>query len=646
MKNIESQKIIPVNDFKKSDYKDWKSEAEKSLKDKPLDFLNTNTYEDISIKPIYSKEDIYNLQLPDNQYPGFYPFDRGTDASVYKTKKWFISQEISADKPELFNKKALHNISYGQTAVKIKFDKLNSSNIFESEKDFNIAFKNIDLSKIQINVEAGTSAPGFFGKLISYLSNKKYSYALGGIDFDPIGYFACNASLPYPMDIAYDNMAEMVKKNQYGIYTVGAKGDIYYEAGGNVVQELSFALATAVEYIRAMKERKIKIDDISQQIRFHFSAGTDFFMDIAKLRAVRMLWAKIIKEFGGNSDSQKIKMYIKTTGTDKSILDPYVNILRNTSQALSSILGGCDTLEIRLFDENFKELDEFSERISRNTQIVLCEECNLADIIDPAGGSYYIESLTNEIALQSWALFQEVEKLSGMYEALKQGFPESKIFKIRSKKMKNLKIRKDILLSVNKYPNIKEEFTIHSSQFTINKEQGEGKKEKGKSRKQIAEDSRLKIRSIQKFRGAEVFENLRLKFLDYKQKTGELPKVFIAAISRINPHKIKLVFVTDFMKVGGIEVIYTGVFERYEDAAKAFLESGLKAIVICAPDNLYPKFVPQLARLIKSEKPLTRIFIAGHPDENGDEFRIAGVDEFLHNKSNMVKVLHELYDSF
>ena len=199
-------------------------------------------------------------------------------------------------------------------------------------------------------------------------------------------------------------------KNIPNLKTIGVSSLNYHNAGANSVQELAFSLSTAVEYIKQMLERGLKIDEIASNIRFTFGIGSLFFVEVAKIRAARMLWAKIIEAFSGNEDSQKIDIHAHTSFTNQTVFDPYVNLLRTTTEAFSAITGGVDSMHTNFFDESFRTPDEFSRRIARNTQIILNEESHLNQIIDPAGGSYYVESLTDEVAKKSWTLFQEIEE--------------------------------------------------------------------------------------------------------------------------------------------------------------------------------------------------------------------------------------------
>lgn len=197
----------------------------------------------------------------------------------------------------------------------------------------------------------------------------------------------------------------------------------YHNGGASAVQDLAFALATGVEYLRAMQARGLDVDTVAPRMQFAFSLGSPFFIEIARLRAARMLWARVVAAFGGNARSQKLRLHGRTSAWTKTRADAYNNMLRATAEAFAGVMGGCDSLHVSPFDEAIGLPDEFSRRIARNVQIILQQECNFYRLVDPAGGSAAVETLTDEIAREAWALFQRIEAQGGMAAALAAGFP-------------------------------------------------------------------------------------------------------------------------------------------------------------------------------------------------------------------------------
>ena len=660
-------------EFDNSQFDEWKAMAEKSINTNSLDKLTSGTYENIDVKPLYSKQDIDNLGFQISEFTGVPPYLRGTQINGYKIKKWDMSQELIAFDANEFNKKVKENLSRGQTAIALNSQlithnsKLKTKNyVPRNADDFKIAFDGIDLKKVPLNIFAGDDSFEYLNVIEGFLSESKQNWndIKGGIDCDPIGKLVETGTMTDLFENVFDEIKKYIEKAGNSEFKfISVSGIPYREGGGNVLHELAFTLATSVFYVRELLKRNIEIDNISQKMRFVLTTGNDFFLEIAKIRAVRILWAKVIKEFGGNEESQKLNLYIKSLEMNKSELDPWVNLLRNTTEAMSSIFGGCDTIEIGNFfdgsrqssvgsrqsavdsrqstveslkvNSKFSENLEFSERVTRNTQIVLAEECDLTEVCDPAGGSYYIEYLTNEIAEKSWELFREVEIRDGIFEALKQGFPQEQVAKARNERIRNISERKEVILGANKYPNLSER-----EPETVNREP----KLKTLNSQLKTQNSQL-ITSIPKVRSAELFENLRQKAIEFSHRKGELPKVFIAAFGPLSKHKARVDFSTDFFNVGGFETTYNVGYENFEEAAKEFFKSGMNILVICSSDDLYSGFVPQLARLVKRAKPLSKIILAGNPVDKIDEYKNSGVDEFIHRNSDMVKVLNEMYDS-
>ncbi|MCK5075128.1 MAG: acyl-CoA mutase large subunit family protein, partial [Calditrichia bacterium] len=390
---------------------------------------------------------------------------------------WKIAQEIHCSTPKDFNQTIRNDLNRGQTAVNLNFDSVSglgqdSDHGVKGEvgkdgvtistlKDFETALKGINLEETPVYINSQTGAV-FSGALLAALC-KKQGYNVkklsGSIEFDPLGELVKNGELPYSLKGLYDEMASLLKwsiKNAPQLKTISVKVENYQNAGGSAVQELAYAMATGVEYIKQMLDKGFSIDEIAGKMRFTFSLSSNFFMEISKLRAAKMLWAKVVEEFGGNEESQKITIHCRTSSWNKTVYDPYVNMLRVTTEAFSGVMGGCDSMHVTPFDEPIRTSDEFSRRIARNVQIILKEECHFNSLIDPVGGSWYIENLTQKAANKAWELFQTIEEKGGMYNSLQSGYIVQEIEKIADKRKANLAKRKDKFVGVNIYPNLTE----------------------------------------------------------------------------------------------------------------------------------------------------------------------------------------------
>jgi methylmalonyl-CoA mutase len=679
-----------LDEFPASTYEDWREAAVKLLKGAPFDkkFL-TKTYEGITLQPIYMQQDVEELPHTD-ALPGFPPYVRGTNALGYKHKSWEVAQEIPFKTPEEFNKALKYDLERGQTVIPLLLD---GATQLATLEDLEKALEGIHLENIPILVQPGATALPFVALLAALVQKRKQSLKniCGDVAMDPLGMLVCEGTLPFSLKTAYDMMATLTDwTQQYAprLKTIAVQGHLYHNSGGCAVQELAFVIATAVEYLREMMDRGLAIDAVASHIQFVFSIGTTYFMEIAKLRAARIVWAKVVKAFGGNEHSQKMTMHVRTSFWNKTILDPYVNMLRTTVEAFAGVIGGCDSIHVGCFDEPIRLPDEFSRRIARNTQSILKEETHLNEVIDPAGGSWYVETLTDEVARKAWRLFQEVEQKGGMIKALELGFPQGQIARTASQRITNFSTRKDILVGTNMYPNLKEKPLEPHTENNSPLEGGQGgvsPLEGGQGGAFPCEGGRKgafpsweksgvgypietfiqaaldgasfsdmlkavckteeptpKIEPVRIYRGAEIFEALRAAVEAYKAKTGARPKVFLANMGPISQHKARADFSIGFFEVGGFEMLTNDGFQTVEEAANAAVASEASVVVICSTDETYSQIVPPLTQTIKKARPETTVILTGYPKDHIEAFKEAGVDEFIHLRANLYEILVNL----
>ncbi len=482
-------------DFSPSTYAEWLAAAEASLKGKPFAKLISQTYEGITLQPIYRAEDIADLPHLDS-LPGQFPYLRGTRAAGYLQQPWLIAQEMAYGTPAEFNAALRHDLARGQTAVNLIPDRPSREGVNPDERagrggvslssvaDLAAALEGVNLAETPIFVRSGSGALPLAALLLAYVKQSGDDLAAlrGSLEADPLGELARRGTLPLPLDKAFDELALLVE----GLTTLAPNLDAitvhgypYANGGASAVQELAFVLATAVATARALQERNLDVDAIAGSMQFAFSIGGDFFMEIAKLRAARLLWAQVVRAFGGGETAQKLVLHGRTLRHNKTLTDAYVNMLRVTTEAFAAAVGGVDSLHVAPFDEEAGPPDEFSRRIARNVQIILQEEANQTKLIDPAGGSWYIEWLTDQVAQRAWALFQEVERQGGMVAALQSGWVQEQVAQTAAARAQNLATRKDVLVGTNLYANPDEELetgdrrletmlmNIHNSPFTI-----------------------------------------------------------------------------------------------------------------------------------------------------------------------------------
>lgn len=693
------------NEFSAATYDQWREAAESALKGAPFDKkLLTRTYEEITLQPLYWQQDIDGLPHLDS-LPGFTPYVRGTAVLGHHGEPWAIAQEHPYSTPSALNEAVRADLARGQSAVNVVLDAATRAGLdadaanpedvgrrgvsISSLEDLGKALDRIDLEETPIFLQTGAGALPIVALLAALVRKqaKSTEKLRGGIGMDPLGALAAEGILPGSLERFYDEAARLTAwsvSHAPRLQTISVAGHPYHDAGASATQELAFTLATGVEYLRAMQARGLKVDDVAPRIRFNLSIGGNVFMEVAKLRAARLLWAKIVKAFGGSSEAQKLSIHARTSAWNKTLYDPYVNMLRTTTEAFAGVVGGCNSLHVSPYDEVARAPDEFSRRIARNTHIILREECNIPRSIDPAGGSWYVEWLTDAVAKQAWRLFQEVEKQGGMLAALKAGLPQKQVAAVAVQRGKNAANRRDVFVGTNMYANMTDrplepatldfralarersaELATYREAVDPDWRQGALDKLAKAAPEAVMEAAihaasggatvgdltailgandqpapRLDALCIQ--RGAVPFEQLRNAARSFAERTGSPPKVFLANLGPIPQHKARADFSRGFLEVGGFDVIGNDGFPDAMAAANAAIESGAPIVVICSTDATYPDFVPPLTKRIREAKPETTVLLAGYPADHIEAFQAAGVDDFIHLRANCYELLASL----
>ncbi len=457
-------------DFQPPSYEEWVVVTVKSLKGKPFESLISQTYEGIERQPIYRQEDAAAI-AHQHTLPGAIPFARGPKASGSLIHPWGVAQALGYRSPAETNAALRHDLERGQTVVNLMLDEATLAGrdpagsdeadagglSLRDVGDLAQALDGVDLAAFPVIMDGGTAALALTGLLAAVAERQGVALAAlqGWIDNDPLGALARDGSLPAPLETHLDEMAWLTAwaaDHAPGLGTIAVHGDCYQDSGGHAVQELAFALATGVVYLRAMQERGIDIETAAPRMRFVLGLGPDFFMEMAKLRAARLLWSQIVDAFGGGEDAQRMRIHARTASWNKAATDPYVNLLRTTTEAFAGALGGAESLHVTPFDAPLRAPDEFSRRLARNQQLILQAEVNLTRLIDPAGGAWYVEWLTDQVARRAWALFQAVEGQGGLAEALHAGFPQVQVAATARARAANVAADKDIFVGVNRYP--------------------------------------------------------------------------------------------------------------------------------------------------------------------------------------------------
>ncbi|MEE4197845.1 MAG: methylmalonyl-CoA mutase family protein [Bacteroidales bacterium] len=574
------------------------------------------TLEGFSVQPYYRAEHLENLKHL-KYVPGEFPFVRGNKV---KSNEWYIRQNIDAADPVQANQKALNILMRGVDSL--GFD-LSAKEDF-SIPDFESLLKDICIDSIELNIMGAPAAHPFVDFLIKKIQEENIdsSKVSGSVCFDPLAHLSLHGNFCKAREEVFETAKELIEKakNLPEFRTLGVDGEMFNNSGASIVQELGFALSMGNQYLDLLTEKGLDIDTVAQNLKFNFGVSTNYFMEIAKFRAARMLWAKIVEAWEPkNKKAARMNIHAVTSRWNQTIYDPYVNMLRGTTESMSAVLAGIDSLTVTPYDVPFEKPTEFAERIARNTQIILKEESYFDKVADPAGGSYYIENLTASIAEHAWSLFKEIEEKGGYIEAFRAGIIQEKINETANRRNLNIATRKEVILGVNQYPNAEEKMEAKYNATTIltNIEKRDDA---------IAEP-------LKPYRGAEAIELLRLK-TDQAAKT---PRVFLLTIGHPAMRKARAGFASGFFACAGFDIIDNLGFDSVDEGVNAALEQKSDLVVVCSSDDEYPEVAPAVYEKIGT-KAIT--VVAGYP-ACVDDLKEKGIKHFIHIKSNLLETLKD-----
>ena len=584
------------------------------------------TNEGFNIRPYYRAEDLAGLGYLDS-VPGKYPFVRG---GATKANTWEIRQEMDSSEPEKANIQALDALRRGATGISFGAGKINTIT------DLETLLKGICCGETRLHFGAAASYPEL-AKLLSGFADKhhfKPAILKGSFDFDPISYLLLEGEFWKSEEYDMAQVAEMIrfgKEMLPSMQMITVNGQYFHNSGSNLVQELAFSLASGNEYLASATSKGISADDIAPRILFHLATGSNYFMEIAKLRAARLLWARIVEQYKPEQESSMLmNIHCSTSNFNKTLFDPYVNLLRSTTEAMSAVLGGTQSLSITPFDAFYKDPDEISNRIARNQQIILKEETYLEHVVDPAAGSYYIENLTDSIAKAAWEIFKVLEDMGGMLSAVKSGIIQDEVRKQAEQRMLDVATRKMVLLGTNQYPN--------PSEMMLEKIQAvDDAPEDPEDEEQEEVPSTYKRMEI--IRATDEFDDLRLATEVFVEEGNKRPSVFLFTIGNLAMRKARAMFSTNFFGCAGYQVLDNAGFASAAEGVSEALASGAEIVVICSSDEEYALLTPEIAVSLKAANKELQLVVAGFPKEIAEQLRAAGVDEFIHVRTNVLDSL-------
>ncbi len=607
------------NDFPPVSTEQWEAKIKQDLKGADYEKkLITDTLDGIQIKPYYRSEDLTNLEYLQH-LPGDFPFVRSPKT---EDNNFDIRQDIFVENVSDTNKKIKDAIDKG--ANSIGFFICHKENMTENE--FNTLISGINPEHKTLNFISGKITPLILKFFINTIKKNAFNpeKIKATFSYDPFGHKTITGNCYNKGKINKDfeelkEISEIISEKYPQIKFININGIFFANAGATVVQELAFALASANETLSEAEKAGINPETLIPKMMFTFGVGSNYFIEIAKIRAARLLWAEIAKTRSPEI-KDKAAMFINsvTSGVNKTAYDAYVNQLRITTEAMSAVIGGTDCLTVNPFDIPYKKPDDFSERIARNIGIILKEEAHFDKSIDPAAGSYYIENLTNEIAEKTWKLFLQIEEIGGYHNALKQGFIQDKIKETVQKRELNIATRKEVLLGTNQYPNFNETVKKNIDPNVYNWK--------------LPENKNTDTEAIKFWRAGKTFEELRLAV----EKSGIRPKVFLLTYGNLAMRKARATFSTNFFTCAGYEIIDNPGFENIEEGIKAAINAKADIVTVCGSDDDYPEIVPEIYNSLNG-KAIT--VVAGYPKNSIEELKSKGIEHFIHVKSNVLETL-------
>lgn len=591
---------------------EWKAKITADLKGADFDKkLVWRTNEGFNVQPFYRKEDIENLPTI-GTLPGEYPYVRGTR----NNNDWLIRQEAQGATAAEMNAHARHILDKGAESIGISLKgELNAASLGE-------ILNGIDLKKVEVNI---TCCPGkavetaeALVKLIREAGAE--NDFRGSIDYNPFRRLLKHG-LPFPKDAAQEGKAlyEAVKDVK-GLRCFAVDSFLFNNAGAFITQELGYALAWGAEWLTLLTEEGISAAEVAGRIKFNMGISSNYFMELAKFRAGRMLWAEIVKAYGVAEDECKMWVHAITSKFNQTLYDSHVNLLRSMTETMSAALAGVDSLETLPFDLCYKCPDEFSERIARNQQVLLREESHLNKVVDPAGGSYYIETLTASIADQAWKVFNEIEDNGGFEAMLKKGEIQAKVNESGVKRHLDVARRKEILLGTNQYPNFNEKALDKVSETCGCKcgcHDGEAK------------DGAVEWLNFD--RAASQFEQLRLD----TERSSHRPKVFMLTIGNLAMRLARAQFSSNFFGCAGYEIIDNIGFNSVKEGVDSAIEKGADVVVLCSSDDEYAEFAPEAYKELANRA----LFVVAGAPACMDDLKAQGIENFIHVRVNVLDTL-------
>lgn len=608
---MENEKVSTLfADFQSTSKEEWKQKAIKDLKGADFERIIWKTLEGFNISPFYTKEDLNELEYLKN-------FENISEPP----KSWINAEKIKYANPKQAHNAASEALHGGANGLIFDFGD-------HTDIDFSIILSEIDLSQIAVSFITRQNPIPLVKKFIEYIKTTSTNLAdiTGGLEFDPVGNYTISGSFS---DTAYQELAEVIQLTETmpKFKSLTINGSHFKDSGASIVQEIAFTLNTLVEYIDNINKLGITEKDIINNTNLSFAVGTDYFMEMAKLKTVRILFHQIATAYGITENNPgDVRIHCFTSLWSKTIYDPSVNMLRDTTIAMSSIIGGCNSLTIEPYDANFKSPKSFLRRIARNISNIIRDESYLDKVVDPIAGSYFIQNLIDNQLQNAWAIFQQVESKEGLVAAFKSGEVQKMISEVSAEKLKKIASRRDVIVGTNQYPNIKESIDpqeiIPTDYPTVDG-----------------------VELLKPQRGARDFEELRIDMENYVKEHGEDKRISVHLNefgTNVAMRKARSNFSYNFFGTAGFKIVETSPSVTMEEIFQKIDSKNADVIVLCSSDDDYAEMGEAFAQQFKTKYPDKILVLAGYPKDVVEKLKSAGFDEFVHIKSNAITTLREM----
>ena len=607
MANTKSEKLF--TEFPPVPTEKWEEVITADLKGADYERkLVWKTGEGFNVRPYYRAENLEGIKFLGSQ-AGEFPYVRGTHAH----NRWRVHQTVSVVCPKEANAEALKILNAGVDSLGFCIASADFS-----AADLDMLLKDICIPAVEITF-CGEKMANVAELVLAKVEKEGIAKEDVRIAFciDPLvkGLSSKGDFCSPNGEKCIARIVELIHKTKEykHVRIVTVAGQTFGNSGSTIVEELAFTLSAGHDYLVRLTDAGLDVDAAARKLRFSFSVSSNYFMEIAKFRAARMLWANIVKGYGpAKNCACKMQIHAETSRWNQTVYDPYVNMLRGTTEAMSATIAGVHSLEVMPFDASFENPTEFSKRIARNVELLLKHESHFDQVVDPAGGSYYIENLTDSIANEAWKLFREIEEKGGYTAAYESGFIVERVKASAAAKDKNIATRREILLGANQYPNFTEVAGKELTEAAVTRPVSEGN-------------------TLAPYRGSMAFEAMRL----HVDRSGKAPKAFMLTCGSLAMARARAQFSCNFFACAGIKVIDNTFFKSIEEGVKAALESKAEIVVVCASDDDYAEAAPKVKELLGDKAILV---VAGAP-ACMPELEAQGIKNFINVKSNVLETL-------